>query len=287
MRSSTLLTLLLLCSGLSAAQETVSLPFALGERLTYRVKVAMMGASGRATMWIDGPVDIRGTSVMVLHSESKAGFGPFIGSDKSTSWFDAARLASLRFVQYERHVVSKGHDSVEMNLEGRRWTAADGRSGVSPTDEPLDALSFIYYLRTLPLDNDSLQSFTRHFDADRSPTTIRVTGRDTITTPAGRFATVTVEMRVRDRKHYAGEGVIKLELSDDHRRIPVRIESRVPVVGTTVMTLESVFPLQMAACTRTPIAEPPLLNGKSCDANFKSQHNAVARASLKNGEQKQ
>ena len=280
MRNPTLLPLLLLCSGLAAAQDSPTLPFAIGERLTYKVNVAMMGASGRATMWIDGPVDVRGTQVMVLHSESKAGFGPFNGTDKSTSWFDAARLASLRFVQHERHVVSKGNDSVEMNLDDRRWLSADGRTGVSPTDAPLDALSFIYYLRTLPLDNDSLQSFTRHFDADRSPTTIRVTGHDTITTPAGRFATIKVEMRVRDRKHYAGEGVIKLDLSDDRRRIPVRIESQVPVVGTTVMTLESAFPLQIASCTRTSIPEPPLLNANGCETNFKAQNNAVARAPL-------
>lgn len=241
-----LLPLVALCSSLAVAQETTIRPFEIGERLTYKVKVSMMGASGHATMWIDGPVDVRGTAVMVLHSESQAGFGPFRGSDKSTSWFDAERLTSLRFAQHERHVVSKGDDSVEMNLEGRGWTAADGRSGVSPTDTPLDVLSFIYFLRTLPLDNDSLQSFTRHFDVDRSPTTIRVTGRDTITTPAGRFATIKVEMRVRDKRHYAGEGVIKLELTDDRRRIPVRIESQVPSVGRTVMTLESLFPLSLS-----------------------------------------
>jgi len=275
-----ILALLVLVGSFAGAQEAAWRPFDLGERLTYRVKVAMMGASGHATMWVDGPVEIRGTPVMILHSESKAGFGPFSGTDKSTSWFDATRLASLRFVQHERHVVSKGSDSVEMNLDGRRWTAADGRSGTSPTDTPLDALSFIYFLRTLPLDSDSLQSFTRHFDADRSPTTIRVLGRDTIATSAGRYATITVEMRVRDRRHYAGEGVIKLDLSDDARRIPVRIESRVPVVGTTVMTLESVFPSQQIACSRTPIAEPPLLNARSCDATFKSQNSAVARAPL-------
>ena len=46
-------------------------------------------------------------------------------------------------------------------------------------------------------------------------------------------------MRVRDSRRYKGEGVIRINLSDDSIRIPVRIESAMPVIGTAVMTLES------------------------------------------------
>jgi hypothetical protein len=46
-------------------------------------------------------------------------------------------------------------------------------------------------------------------------------------------------MRVKDPRRYKGEGVIRINLSDDDVRIPVRIESAMPVVGTAVMTLES------------------------------------------------
>jgi hypothetical protein len=44
---------------------------------------------------------------------------------------------------------------------------------------------------------------------------------------------------VRDSRRYKGEGVIRINLSDDAMRIPVRIESAMPVVGTAVMTLQS------------------------------------------------
>ncbi|HEX6574712.1 MAG TPA: DUF3108 domain-containing protein, partial [Gemmatimonadaceae bacterium] len=63
--------------------------------------------------------------------------------------------------------------------------------------------------------------------------------REVVATPAGRFQTVLVEMRVRDARRYKGEGVIRINLTDDSMRIPVRIESAMPVVGTAVMTLES------------------------------------------------
>ena len=148
-------------------------------------------------------------------------------------------MASRRFVKHERHLLSTRDDSVEMVGEERRWERADGVSGFSPTDAPLDELSFIYFVRTLALADDSASSFMRHFDTDRNPQTVRVTGRETLVTRAGTFPTIVVEMRVRDPRHYKGEGVIRISLSDDVRRIPVRIESRMPVFGATVLTLES------------------------------------------------
>jgi hypothetical protein len=223
----------------SAQTPATSLPFGPGEKLSYKVKVAFMGASGESAMWITGPEVVRGTTVWVLHSEAKAGVGFVKGTDHSMSWFDPSRSASLRFVQHEHHIVSHADDSVEMQLDDRRWTAKNGLSGQSPTDAPLDALSFIYYIRTMPLADDSLHSFSRHYDAERSPTTICVTGRDTMETALGRLAVVHVEMRVRDKRHYDGEGVLKLVLSDDARRLPITITSVVPRVGTTVMTLSA------------------------------------------------
>jgi hypothetical protein len=50
---------------------------------------------------------------------------------------------------------------------------------------------------------------------------------------------VLVEMRVKDPRRYRGEGVIRIHLSDDRCRLPLRIESRMPVVGTAVLSLES------------------------------------------------
>ena len=47
-------------------------------------------------------------------------------------------------------------------------------------------------------------------------------------------------MKVKDPKRYGGEGgVIRINLSDDVYRYPVKIESHVPVFGSTVLTLEA------------------------------------------------
>lgn len=223
----------------TAQDVSRSLPFAPGERLTYAVRVAGFGTVGHGTMWIDGTADVRGTQTWVLRFETRVGAGFVRGIDRTASWLDPVRFAALRFTKYERHLVSSRSDSVELFPDERRWSTAAGASGDSPSDAPLDELSFIYFLRTLPLGSESAWELNRHFDAARNPTTVCVIGTERITTPAGAFEVTVVEMTVRDPAHYRGEGRLRLSFTNDSLRVPVRIESRLPVVGSTTLLLES------------------------------------------------
>ena len=222
----------------SANSQSAPLPFSIGEKLSYRVSVSKMGTVGSGSMWVEGPVDIRGVSTWLLRFDFQAGLGPMKAVDRTSSWLDPRHMAAQRYFKHEKHVLSKRDERVEIFASDRRWIAADGESGTTPTAEPLDELSFMYFIRTLPLTPDTAYQFNRHFDRARSPTTVKVLQREVISTPAGRFQTIAVEMRVRDSRRYRGEGVIKINLSDDAMRIPVRIESAMPVLGTAVMTLE-------------------------------------------------
>lgn len=121
----------------------------------------------------------------------------------------------------------------------KRWTGAEGAAGQSPDDLPLDELSFIYFIRTLPLTPGAVHRFDRHFDLSRNPVTVHMIRRETIPTPMGELRTFLVEMRVRDPRHYKGEGIIRIHLTDDACRAPARIQSKMPILGTTVMTIES------------------------------------------------
>ena len=213
-------------------------PFYLGERLEYAVRLSGVGLKGNGAMWTDGPEMVRGVETYVLHFGFKAKLGPVKVSDMTRSWLDPRRMASLRFVKRERHPFSSHDEDVAMFPAEKRWSAADGTSGDALSDAPLDELSFIYFLRTVPLADDSTYRFDRHFDAQRNPTTVKVVRRERLTVRAGSFATVLVEMRVRDPARYNGEGVIRIHFSDDERRLPLRIESVLPAAGTAILTLE-------------------------------------------------
>ncbi|MEO7217825.1 MAG: DUF3108 domain-containing protein [Gemmatimonadaceae bacterium] len=237
-------------------QQAPGLPFAPGERITYRVTAKGMGTIGHATMSVDGPVDVRGTQTLVLRSKTEGGFGPFRGSQTSASWFDPVARRSLRFYERERHFLSTHITKVEIYPDKGTWVADDGTSGETLTNESLDELSFIYFLRTLPVTPHADYQFNRHFDATRNPVRIRVTQGDTITTDLGRFSTTLMEMHVRDPHRYKGEGVIKVYLSNDKCRVPVRIDSDVPVVGAFVLNIES-YTGGVTGCDPQLDAHPP------------------------------
>ena len=223
-----------------SAAQTIELPFDVGERLRYRVQVGKLGTIGEGEMSVSGPVDVRGTQTLVLRSEIRAKFGFVKTTDRAESWIDPKRMAALRYEKRTHGAFSRDDDQrVELYPDDQRWEDENGRSGQSPTAAPLDELSFIYFLRTLPLASDTVARVVRHYDPARNPIAVRVMGRDTLRTKAGTFATIVVEMRVKDPRRYGGEGVIRLHLSDDAYRYPVRIESSVPVLGATVLTLES------------------------------------------------
>lgn len=219
--------------------KAADLPFSIGERLTYEVRLSKLGGNGKGEFRVDGPVDVRGEPTYVLRSNVETRVGILKVANRTESWLDPLTMASLRFRKRERRFGSSRTEIVELFPEERRWTSEDGRSGETMSAAPLDELSFIYFLRTIPLADDSTYRFDRHFDAARNPTTVRVIGHETITTKAGTFPTVIVEMRVRDSERYGNEGVIRINLTEDHCRIPVRIQSAVPVAGTAVLTLES------------------------------------------------
>jgi hypothetical protein len=227
----------LACTNAALAQS--ELPFVAGERLHYRVSVSRLGAIGEGTMSVDGPVDVRGTQTLVLRSVVKAQIAFLKSDERAESWIDPTRMAVLRYQKTGRGSMARGDANVEVFPDENRWEDARGNGGAVPTDAPLDELSFIYYLRTLPFKTDTVENLVRHYDPNRNPIAVRVIGRDTVRTKAGTFPTIVVEMKVKDPKRYGGEGVIRINLSDDAYRYPVRIESHVPVFGSTVLTLEA------------------------------------------------
>ena len=221
------------------AQAVDSLPFAVGERLEYQVRLSRVRASGRSVMTVECDT-VRGQSAYLLRFDFSAGFGPIRASDRTESWVDPSRLVALRFQKREQHPFWSGQEAVELFPDEHRWEGLGGTAGETATAVPLDELSFIYFLRTLPLANDSLYEFDRHYAADRNPITVQMVGRDTVLTGVGELATIVVELRVRDPRRYKdGVGLIRIHLTDDVRRIPVRIESDIPVVGKAVMTLRA------------------------------------------------
>ena len=216
-----------------------AVPFAVGEDLVYRASLGRFGGAGSGTMRVEATEEVRGRQTYRLHADLRGRVMGLGAQDHSESWLDPVRMTSLRFVKRERNPLSSFTEAVELYPERGRWVAAAGDSGALATDAPLDELSFIYFVRTLPLADGDEYVFDRHYDAARNPTRVRVVARERVAVPAGEFRTIVVEMRVRDARRFDDEGTIRLHLTDDARRVPVRIASSMRLVGATVLSLES------------------------------------------------
>jgi hypothetical protein len=221
----------------AARAQHLALPFGVGEALDYQVRVSRVGDVGTGRMWIEGPVLEHGVTLWRLRSEIRAGKGPIRATDRTSSWIDPQRMAIVRFEKEERHLLSRSDERVTIDAVSGRWADAEGPSGPLGSDLPLDELSFLYFLRTIPLDRDTVLRYDRHFDAARNPTIVRVKAGDTLTTPAGIFRTRLIEMEVRDPKRYRGTGLIRINIYAEECHLPIRIESRMPVLGITTLTL--------------------------------------------------
>jgi hypothetical protein len=190
-------------------------------------------------MSVEGPVDVRGISTYLLRSHTKAGMGPFKGWQLMESWLDPLTVRSLRFHEQERRFLRTRSVRTEILPDDRRWINEDGGSGESITNASLDELSFIYFLRTLAPGRDTLYQFNSHFDATRNPVIVRESPGGVVETSSGTFTTTLMEMRVHDPRRYHGEGIIRVFLTDDGCRLPVRIESSVPGMGSFVLTMDT------------------------------------------------
>jgi hypothetical protein len=243
-RAALLLTLLsaVAFQNLNAHPAPAKLPFAPGEELAYKARLGKFGEVGRGRMWIQPTTSAEGRSLYLLQFELSAKVAGARVEDRTQSWFDPLRMASVHYHKKARTPIKSRNEQVEIFPEERRWKNHTGGGGSTPTDAPLDELSFLYFVRTLPLDAGATYSLTRHYDPRRNPVKIRVLRREQTALSTGSVATVVVEMRVTDPDTFGGEGVIRMHLTDDARRTPVRIETPMPVVGTVVLTLDSPLP---------------------------------------------
>jgi hypothetical protein len=223
------------------AAARAALPFAPGENLVFDVRSARFGRIGEAHMRVAGPDTVRGRAAYVLSFDFSAKVLLFKVSDRTRSWFDPATASSLRYTKRERSPLSDRDEQVEIFPAERVWVQ-DGTAADMPTATPLDELSFLYYVRTLPLADHDVYLLERHFDARRNPVAVTVIGRERRRqgegTPIdGSYDVVVVDMTVPDVRQNEGTSRIRLYLTDDALRVPVRLETTMPYGGTMVLEL--------------------------------------------------
>jgi hypothetical protein len=219
------------------------LPFGSGEKADYQVKLGVVSV-GSGSVEVVGVENVGADPTFHARMRVSGGMGPARVDDRYDSWIDVAGVFSRRFVQDVHEVRYRRQRSYAFDSAHRTWRRTDGSddTGDMPTDQPLDDLSFMYYVRTLPLNVGDEYRLNRYFKDSGNPVVLRVVRRQTVDVPAGRFRTVVVQPTIRSSGLFGEGGRAEIYFTDDERRIPVLIKSRVPVVGSLTMALKAYRP---------------------------------------------
>lgn len=219
-----------------AAPVRAAVPFGIGERADYSVKYGPFSV-GRGLMEVVGIDTVRGRETWHTMFRVRGGVPGFRVDDRMESWMDTYTLASLR----HRQELNEGSRERERQFEIYPDSGIFVENGREPQPTvllPLDDGSFLYFLRTIPLEIGKEYSFDRYFRPDRNPVRIQVLRRERISVPAGTFETVVVRPIIKARGIFSENGRAEVWLSDDDKHLMIQMKSHLKF-GTLSLYLRS------------------------------------------------
>ena len=208
--------------------------FDVGERLSFDVNYGFITA-GEAVLEIPAVDSIAGRKCFRV--EFRVNSIPSFSwiyrvQDRYVTYVDVATIAPWKFEQHVREG-SYSRDFIA-EFDQRRNIAKTAEGTYLIPQYVHDILSAFYFARTIdygPLKAGD-QIFLSNFYKDTTyDLVIRVLGRQQLEVAAGTFNTIVVEPLVREGGLIKSEGRIVVWLTDDERKIPIRVNTKV-VIGS-------------------------------------------------------
>jgi hypothetical protein len=222
-------------------------PFGPGEHLVYRVKVGIFNV-GYGHLTVLGTEDVRDHRSYRVHMGIRGGLGPAKVDDEYHTWFDITTFQSWRYIRDIDEVGYQSYRHWEFFPERMRWERQDNdESGPLASDQPLDEIAFIYFLRALPLEVGNTYEIPRYFKEDGNPVVIEVLRKDQREVNDVVYNTIVVRPLIPESGLFSEGGDAELHFTDDERRILLYLKSNIPKFpGSLTLHLHSIvegFPL--------------------------------------------
>ena len=207
--------------------------FTYGEKLTFAVRYKFVTA-GYAVMSVGSkPVTVSGRktypvkfSVRTTSSFDKI----FRVRDIYRTWIDVDGLFPWKFQQQVREGDYKRDFSANIDQRAHKARTTQGTFKVPSYVQ--DVLSAFYYARAYDLRSMKKgQSFTvKNFYGKKAHTLrVRMLGKQTVETDAGTFRCLKLEPMVAKGGLFKHDGRIFLWVTDDARKMPVKVSASVPI----------------------------------------------------------
>jgi len=208
--------------------------FRVGERLVFDVSYGLITA-GEAVMAVPAYDSIAGRKCyrVEFNVNSLPSFSwIYKVEDRYLTFVDVETIAPWRFEQHIREG-SYRRDFVA-DFDQVNHLAVTKDSTYQTAEYVHDIMSAFYYTRTLdftnarPGDSDTLYNFYKNKSHELR---VKFLGRQELEVAAGTFRTIVVEPLVKEGGLFKSEGRIVVWLTDDERKIPVRVNTKV-IIGS-------------------------------------------------------
>lgn len=222
------------------AVEFMEVPFDFGEKLTYQVKFGWWEV-GEGFLEVGADLEtVRGTPTYHVQLGLEGSSAGTSIEYTFHSWMDVTSLASHRYIQDQRGF-NERYREYDIFPEEQRWDRLDvEQSGLTPSDVPLDQVSFIWFVRTLPLEVGDEYVLNHYFKTEDNPVIIRVLRKETIEVPAGTFQCVVVEPIIKTSGLFGDGGQAEIYFTDDEDRHMVYMKSRVKLLPDIHLRLKEI-----------------------------------------------
>jgi hypothetical protein len=205
-------------------QAMAALPFAIGERLEYDAKYGPIRA-GRGHMEVVGVETVRGQPALHLVMRVSGGALGWNVRYALDSWVEPVGFTSLRHTQ-DQNEGKNGARTKTYEIYPDRGVYVQGDDPEEPTvGNPLDDVSFFFFVRTVPLVVGESYEFHRYFRPDRNPVRVRVVRRERVKVPAGEFDAIVIQPVIKTKGLLSESARTELWLSDDDRRILLKMQA--------------------------------------------------------------
>jgi|WetSurMetagenome_2_1015567.scaffolds.fasta_scaffold181960_2 hypothetical protein len=215
--------------------------FGVGERLVFEVNYGFITA-GEAVMEVTGYDSVAGHKCYRVEFtvNSVPSFSwVYKVEDRYLTFIDVETLAPWKFEQHIREGTYRRDFIAEFDQVNRVARTTEGNF---PTPQYVhDIMSAFYYARIMDFstyrqgDGILLSNFYKDKSYDLK---VNFLGRQELETEAGTFNTIVVEPLVKEGGLFKSEGRIVIWLSDDERKIPVRVNTKI-VIGSIDTELKS------------------------------------------------
>ena len=218
----------------------VTEPFGAGEKLRFSVQYGFVHA-GTAYLEVPEVKNWNGHEVYTFRATAKSNaFFSVIYKvrNRIESYWDKGGQFSRRYHENRREGGYKKNEEILFEHDLREARYSDGQVYAIPPHVQ-DALSSFYYARYQALPLGGSIFFDYHASRKSKPLEIKVLGRETVKTPAGKFDCVVIEPMLKAGGIFKKSGRLVIWLTNDERRLPVLMKSKVTIGSISVVLQEA------------------------------------------------